>query len=84
MIYDKIIQLNQQKLAAVEQEDFDSAKHFKEFIDKLKVLGNQLLNLQADKNMAIENEDYDLAKQYKVKMDQIKDVAYQVVDPYYN
>ena len=46
-------------------EDFDQAKHFKTIIDKLKVLGNQMVILQQEKDLAIENEDYDMAKQIK-------------------
>lgn len=39
-IQDKIRVLNQAKLKAVEEEDFDKAKHLKDAIDKLKMAGS--------------------------------------------
>jgi hypothetical protein len=61
-IQQKIIRFNNDKLQAVDVEDFDGAKHFKTIIDKLKVLGNQMVVLSQEKDHAIENEDYDMAK----------------------
>ena len=65
MIREKIDKINVKKLQAVNDEDFDQAKFYKALVDKLKVLGNQLLMLLNEKEIAIENEDYDLAKNCK-------------------
>ena len=69
ILRDRIDQLNSQKLQAVEEEDFDAAKHYKGLIDKFMIMGNQLLQLQAEKQLAIENEDYDMAKHVKIRME---------------
>jgi hypothetical protein len=46
------------KDAAVEDEDFDAAMAYKEVVDRLKVMGNDLLTLEARKATAISNEDF--------------------------
>ena len=81
MLRDKIEKLNLQKSQAVEAEDFDQAKYFKGLVDKLMVMGNQLVQLQAEKALAIENEDYDMAKHIKVKMEELRDIVYQLNSP---
>ena len=48
-IQDKISHLNNQKLDAVDAEDFDQAKYLKQLVDKLKVMGNQMVNLNLEK-----------------------------------
>jgi len=63
---EKINHFEYEKHRAVDEEDFDQAKYFKQVIDKMKVLGNQMLILQAEKQVAIESEDYDLAKELKI------------------
>jgi len=78
MLREKIEKLNLQKSQAVEAEDFDQAKYYKSVVDKLMVMGNQLLQLQAEKTLAIDNEDYDMAKHIKVKMEELRDIIYQV------
>ena len=77
-IQNKINRLNNDKLQAVAVEDFDMAKHFKSIIDKLKVLGNQMVVLQQEKDHAIENEDYDMAKQIKMQLEHVSQFAYQI------
>ena len=42
-IRDKIEKLNKQKLAAVQQEEYDEAKAIKIIVDKLLLIGNQYL-----------------------------------------
>ena len=79
-LQDRINRLTQEKLNAVAVEDFDMAKHYKQIVDKLKVLGNQMVQLANEKDMAIENEDYDMAKTIKGQIEQIRHVAYQVGD----
>lgn len=81
MIREKIQRINAQKHAAVEDEDFDQAKYYKAIIDKLKVVGNQLLMLRQEKEIAIENEDYDLAKTCKAQIDGITQLAYEIGEP---
>lgn len=44
-IKEKVERLNQAKMAAVEAEDFDRAKHYKVLIDKLLIMGSQLHQL---------------------------------------
>lgn len=81
LLRDKIEKLNLQKSQAVEAEDFDQAKYYKGLVDKLMVMGNQLVQLQAEKALAIENEDYDMAKHIKVKMEELRDIVYQLNSP---
>jgi centrosomal protein CEP104 len=54
-----------EKQEALEVEDFDQCKYIKQIIDKLKIVGNQLVSLEHQKREAIENEDYEKAKQLK-------------------
>ena len=62
IIQDRIEVLQEQKKEALKVEDFDYCKQVKQFIDKLKIIGNQLINMTAEKDLAIENEDYEIAK----------------------
>ena len=78
VIQEKVDRLNQLKIEAVENEDFDQAKFYKYLIDRLLVIGNQMHQLQQEKEAAIENEDYDLAKRIKNKMDELRDQTYKM------
>ena len=40
MILEKLEQLEQAKADALDQEDFDTCKHLKMIIDKIKIVGN--------------------------------------------
>lgn len=62
-------------MKAVEEEDFDRAKHLKEAIDKLTMAGNQLIQLDVQKKLAIENDDFDSAKVLKFEIDRLKSLA---------
>ena len=75
VIQEKVKVLNEAKLKAVEEEDFDRAKHLKEAIDKLSMAGNQLIQLDVQKKLAIENEDFDSAKVLKFEIDRLKSLA---------
>ena len=44
-IKEKVERLNLAKMAAVEAEDFDQAKHYKVLTDKLLIMGSQLQQL---------------------------------------
>lgn len=46
VVLEKINVLNEAKLRAVDEEDFDKAKHLKDAIDKLKMAGGQLVQLE--------------------------------------
>lgn len=46
VVQEKIKILNEAKAIAVEEEDFDKAKHLKDAIDKLKMAGGQLVQLE--------------------------------------
>jgi hypothetical protein len=81
MLQEKIEKLTIEKSQAVEAEDFDQAKYYKGLVDKLMVMGNQLVQLQAEKALAIENEDYDMAKRIKIKMEELRDIVYQLHSP---
>lgn len=72
LIQDKIRALESKKQLAVDEENFDQAKRFKEVIDKLLMTGSQLLQLEAQKKMAIENEDFDAAKVLKYEFDKLR------------
>ena len=43
VLRDRIDQLNNLKNQAVESEDYDGAKHYKGIVDKLMIMGNQLI-----------------------------------------
>ena len=75
IIAEKIDLLQGQKKAALEVEDFDYCKQIKQFVDKLKIVGNQVINMTQEKDLAIENEDYDIAKQLKYQIEQLKEAA---------
>jgi hypothetical protein len=60
---------------AVEEEDFDKAKHLKDAIDKLKMAGSQLIQLEVQKKLAIENEDFDSAKVIKFEIERLRNMA---------
>ena len=67
--------LNQAKIEAVEEENFDKAKILKDAIDKLKMAGFQLTQLEAQKKLAIENEDFDSAKVLKFEIERLRNMA---------
>lgn len=72
---EKLNSLKQAKEKAVENEDFDTAKHLKEQIDKLKNIGVHLTQLEERKKIAIKNEDYDSAKIIKIEIDNLRSSA---------
>jgi len=61
----EIALLEQQKLEAIECEDFDKAKELKERIDQLREGKKMMEELIQRKEDAIKREDYDLAKRIK-------------------
>ena len=67
-----------EKQEALEVEDFDQCKYIKQIIDKLKIVGNQLVSLEHQKREAIENEDYEKAKQLKFQIERVKEISYQI------
>ena len=62
VILEKIEKLEKEKGEALAQEDFDQCKQIKQVIDRLKIVGNQLISMNQEKEMAIKNEDYEVAK----------------------
>ena len=67
--------LNEAKLKAVEDENFDEAKRIKSIIDKLKAVGKDLADLEVRKRAAIENEDYESAKLLKQQIENLRSSA---------
>ncbi|CAM6084497.1 unnamed protein product [Calypogeia fissa] len=65
----RIERLQQEKLIAIQEEDYDEAKRLKTLIDKLKGLGEQIKQLELQKRAAVEAEDYDAAKICKAEID---------------
>ena len=75
-ILERIEELEAMKREALGVEDFDQCKQLKQVIDKLKIIGNQVVNMEREKDLAISNEDYDIAKQLKFQIEKIKEAAY--------
>ena len=71
----KIRELTEQKMRAVKQEDYDTAKRMKDQIDKLTTVGSRLLLLENQKKVAVQKEDYDLAKSLKQQIDELRTTA---------
>lgn len=76
ILLDKLKVLSSRKDAAVEEEDYDRAKRVKEFMDKLKLLGEQIFKLELQKKLAIENEDFDSAKILKYEISRLRKSAF--------
>ena len=82
---EKIKQLMVAKDRAVQNENFDEAKQYKDAIDRLKSVGHQLQHLEEHKRNAIANEDYDKAKILKAEIDRLRNaVAPPVAEPVYS
>ena len=62
-----------EKQEALEVEDFDQCKYIKQIIDKLKIVGNQLVSLEHQKREAIENEDYEAASRFRDEINKRKE-----------
>lgn len=74
-IQEKIRILNEAKLQAVDEEDFDKAKHLKDAVDMLKLAGSRLNQLEIQKKVAIENEDFESAKVLKYEIERLRNMA---------
>ena len=74
-VQEKIRVLNEAKLQAVDEEDFDKAKHLKDAVDMLKLAGSRLNQLEIQKKVAIENEDFDSAKVLKYEIERLRNMA---------
>ena len=74
-VQEKIRVLNEAKLQAVDEEDFDKAKHLKDAVDMLKLAGSRLNQLEIQKKVAIENEDFDSAKVLKYDIERLRNMA---------
>jgi len=72
---DRLKLLEKAKQKAVELEDFDEAKKMKDAMDRLKAVGQQLLQLEQRKNIAIQNEQYDTAKILKNEIERLRSTA---------
>eukprot|EP01065_Artemidia_motanka_P027716 TRINITY_DN3290_c0_g2_i1.p1 TRINITY_DN3290_c0_g2~~TRINITY_DN3290_c0_g2_i1.p1 ORF type:complete len:981 (+),score=385.15 TRINITY_DN3290_c0_g2_i1:304-3246(+) len=68
----KLRELSIMKQRAVAEEDYDTAKRFKEQIAALKQVGSRLMQLEGQKKTAVQNEDYDQAKALKAEIDQLR------------
>ena len=58
----KLKNLQIEKKAALEDEDYDRAQKIKEQIERIKNLGNTLMMLEEKKKKAVQNQDYQAAK----------------------
>ena len=72
----QIQKLQKQKDQAVREENFDMAKQFKETIDRLHSIGQELTHLETQKKQAIESEDFDQAKVLKMRIQELRQGAY--------
>ena len=68
----KLRELREMKLVAIEREDYDEAKRIKLEEQALKEIGMKLASLEAEKRRAVEMEDYDTAKTLKLRMDALR------------
>lgn len=71
-ILNKLSILQVKKEEAVRNEDFDIAMELKFVCDRLKILGNELIQLESKKVQAIEGEDFESAKYIKVEIHRIR------------
>ena len=72
----RIFDLQAQKAAAVEVEDYDEAKRLKGAIDRLRAAGVKMAALEARKKAAVDEEDYDTAKVLKIELERMRERAY--------
>lgn len=63
------------KQKAIENEDFEEAKHLKDAIERLKSVGVNLLQLEERKRMAVQNEDFESAKIIKMEIDRLRNAV---------
>lgn len=77
----KISDLQLQKQAAVDKEDYDEAKRMKAAIDRLKAVGVRIAALEARKKAAVDAEDYDQAKELKSEIERLRAGATQSDQP---
>jgi centrosomal protein CEP104 len=78
VIQEKVRVLNEAKMKAVDEEDFDRAKHLKDAVDKLMMAGSQMVQLEMQKKLAIENEDFDSAKILKFEIERMRNLAFNL------
>jgi len=64
--------LDQAKVRAVQEEDYDEAKRCKEMIVRLRSVGTALKQCEERKRQAVANEDYDTAKAIKIEIDRLR------------
>ncbi|GAB4823407.1 hypothetical protein N2152v2_010453 [Parachlorella kessleri] len=72
----KILELQERKKKAIDNEDYDEAKRLKAGIDRLRAVGTKIAQLEGKKRAAVDEEDYDLAKELKQEVDKLRAVAY--------
>ena len=75
-IRDKIQEIMAKKDQAVEQEDFDSAKQYKQAVDQLMAVAPHLTELDNRKRLAIQHEDFDSAKIIKQEIERVRQVTF--------
>ena len=72
----QIRKLQQEKEAAVRDENFDLAKSIKDTVDRLKSIGIELTKLEDQKKRAVQNEDFDAAKKLKMQIELLRQSAF--------
>eukprot|EP00392_Amoebophrya_sp_AT5.2_P004610 g4618.t1 len=68
-IAEKLRALGKAKDHAVEVEDYNDAKRYKDMITKLKQVAARITECELQKKKAVEQEDYDVAKSLKSEID---------------
>lgn len=63
------------KQKAIDNEDFEEAKHLKDAIERLKSVGVNLLQLEERKRIAVQNEDFESAKIIKMEIDRLRNAV---------
>ncbi|CAD7941946.1 unnamed protein product [Amoebophrya sp. A120] len=80
-IAEKLNALGKAKDHAVEIEDYQEAKRYKEMITKLKAVAMRITECERKKKQAVDAEDYDAAKRLKAEIDALYRAAIEGRDP---
>ncbi|KAK7884098.1 hypothetical protein WMY93_027221 [Mugilogobius chulae] len=72
--------LDQRKQEMVHQERFEEARHVKQALADLHVVGERLARLEVEKRCALQKEDFDQAEQKKQQIEQYRRTVYHQLE----
>jgi len=72
-VIQKIKDLEEGKVKAIEAEEFEEAQHIKNELIKLKQMAAQLQRFEDRRNIALQNEDFETASTLKREIDRLRD-----------